>query len=102
VHYLSPALAVIGWLLFGPRPRITENTLVLSLTWPLAYAAWTLAHGAAAHWYPYPFTNVDRFGYVTVIRNGAVLNLVLVGVGALYLWLDHRRPAAPARRADGE
>jgi hypothetical protein len=102
VHYLSPALAVTGWLLFGPRPRITENTLLLSLIWPLAYIAWTLAHGAAAHWYPYPFTNVDRFGYVTVIRNGIMLNLVLVGVGALYMWLDHRLPAAPARRSGGE
>jgi hypothetical protein len=72
----------------------------LSLTWPLAYIAWTLAHGAAAHWYPYPFTNVDRFGYITVIRNGVMLNLVLVGVGALYMWLDHRLPTAPGHPSD--
>ena len=30
LHYVSPAMAVVGWLLFGPRPRITENTLLLS------------------------------------------------------------------------
>jgi hypothetical protein len=95
VHYLSPALAVLGWLLFGPRPRITENTLLLSLIWPLLYIGWSFAHGAAAHWYPYPFINVDTFGYVDVIRNGAILNLVLVGIGALYMWLDHRLPGAP-------
>jgi hypothetical protein len=29
-----------------------------------------------------------------------MLNLVLVGVGALYMWLDHRLPAAPARPSD--
>jgi hypothetical protein len=100
VHYLSPALTVIGWLVFGPRPRITENTLLLSLIWPVLYIAWTFAHGAAAHWYPYPFTNVDKFGYVDVIRNGVILNLVLIGVGALYMWLDHRLPSTgPSRTA---
>jgi hypothetical protein len=46
LHYVAPLLAVIGWLLLVPRPRITENTLV--------------------------------------------------GVGALFMWLDHRRPAAPS------
>jgi hypothetical protein len=48
VHYLSPLLAVVGWLIFGPRPRITENTLMLSLIWPVLYVAWTFAHGAVA------------------------------------------------------
>lgn len=95
VHYLSPSLAVVGWLLFGPRPRISENTLMLSLIWPVLYIGWTFVHGAIAHWYPYPFIDVDKFGYVTVIRNGLILNLVLVGIGALYLWLDHRLPRAP-------
>ena len=29
---------------------------------------------------------------MTVIRNGIALNLLLVGVGALYMWLDHHLP----------
>jgi len=95
VHYVSPLMAVIGWLLFGPRPRITENTLVISLIWPALYVIYTFAHGAASHWYPYPFVNVVTLGYTTAIRNGIGLNLLLVGVGALFMWLDHRLPAAP-------
>lgn len=92
---------MLGWLLFGPRRRITENTLLLSLIWPVLSIAWTFAHGAAAHWYPYPFINVDKLGYVDVIRNGLILNLVLIGVGALYLYFDHRLPATP-REIDAE
>lgn len=38
---------------------------------------------------------MDKLGYVDVIRNGLILNLVLVGVGALYMYFDHRLPAKP-------
>jgi len=99
VHYVSPLMAVIGWLLFGPRPRITENTLVVSLIWPALYVIYTLVHGASSHWYPYPFVNVVTLGYTTAIRNGIGLNLLLVGVGALFMWLDHRLPASPSATA---
>lgn len=95
VHYVAPLMAVIGWLLFGPRPRLTENTLVASLIWPALYVAYTLAHGAASHRYPYPFIDVAKLGYATALRNGVGLNLLLVGIGALFMWLDHRLPARP-------
>ncbi len=93
VHYVAPAMAVVGWLLFGPRPRVTENVLVVSLIWPALYVIYTLAHGAASSWYPYPFISVAKLGYATAVRNGVGLNVLLVGVGALFLWLDHRLPA---------
>jgi hypothetical protein len=96
LHYVAPLLAVIGWLLFGPRPRITENTLIVSLVWPALYVAYTLAHGAASKWYPYPFVDVVKHGYVDVLRNGVGLNVLLVGVGSLFMRLDHRLPATPA------
>lgn len=95
LHYVSPLAAVIGWLLFGPRPRIDEDTLVLSLIWPALYVAYTLAHGAVSKWYPYPFIDVHKLGYVTGLRNGVGLCVLLVGVGALFLWLDHRLPKQP-------
>jgi hypothetical protein len=93
LHYAAPLMAVLGWLLFGPRPRIDENTLVLSLVWPALYIVYTVAHGAATKWYPYPFIDVSKLGYVTAaLRNGVGLNVLLVGVGALFMWLDHRLP----------
>ncbi len=95
VHYVAPVMAVIGWLLFGPRPRIDENTLAASLLWPALYVVYTLAHGAASDWYPYPFVDVATHGYVTVLRNGVGLNVLLVGVGALFMWADHRLPPSP-------
>ncbi|MDQ6933833.1 MAG: Pr6Pr family membrane protein [Actinomycetota bacterium] len=98
LHYVSPIMAILGWLVFGPRPRFTESILLASLSWPALYVAWILAHGAATNWYPYPFVDVKTLGYPTVLRNGVGLTLVMVGCGALYLWLDHHLPSTDRRR----
>jgi hypothetical protein len=34
-HYFAPAWALVGWLLFGPRPRLDWTTLGWLFTWPL-------------------------------------------------------------------
>lgn len=95
VHYIVPSAAVLGWLVFGPRPRITDNTLLLSLIWPVLYVGYSFAHGAASDWYPYPFVDVVKLGYGTAVRNGVGVCLFLVGVGALFMWLDGRLPPNP-------
>jgi hypothetical protein len=60
---------------------------------------YTIAHGAAAHWYPYPFVDVDALGYPVVLRNGVGVCVLLLGASLLFLhldgWLSGRRlPAA--------
>ena len=37
LHYISPVAAVLGWLVFGPRPRIDVTTIWLALIWPVAW-----------------------------------------------------------------
>jgi hypothetical protein len=94
-HYVSPLLAVIGWLLFGPRPRIDTSTLGWALAWPLAWLAYTLVHGAISGWYPYPFIDAGDLGYLITLINAVVITVLMVGVGALFLVADHRLPPKP-------
>lgn len=92
-HYLSPIMAVLGWLFFGPRPRIDTRTIALAFVWPLAWLGYTLLHGASTDWYPYPFLNVDKLGYPRVFVN---MGAVLIGAGALAFLLralDRRLPS---------
>ena len=70
LHYAVPVLVVLGWALFGPRERIHRLDVLAALTWPMAWFAWTLAHGAVTRFYPYPFIDVCR-------------TRVLVGAGPL-------------------
>jgi hypothetical protein len=99
LHYVVPALAVVGWLLFGPRPRIDETTLLLALIWPALYIAYTLAHGAASSWYPYPFIDAAHLGYATALRNGVGMVVLMAGVATIYRAADGRLPAALGGRA---
>jgi hypothetical protein len=62
-HYIVPVAAVIGWLLFGPRPRIDYSTLLPSCIYPAVYMVYTLIHGASSKWYPYPFADVVTLGH---------------------------------------
>ena len=96
LHYVTPLMTVVGWFFVGPRPRIDENTLVLSMIWPTLYVLYTLAHGAASDWYPYPFIDVRRIGYLHALGNGLGVIVMLVGVAALFMYLDHRLPPRPA------
>ena len=92
LHYVVPAMAILGWIAFGPRPRIDETTLLLALIWPVLYIAYTIWHGEVSDWYPYPFIDVAHLGYATTLRNGLGMVMVMAGVGAMYRIGDHRLP----------
>ena len=95
LHYVSPTATLLGWLLFGPRPRITWSTVGWALAWPVAWLGYTFAHGAVSHWYPYPFLDVTALGYVPALRNTGAVVLLAFGLLTLARWLDGRLPATP-------
>lgn len=95
VHYVVPVTMIIGWLAFGPRPRITGTTLLRSLLFPLLWIIYTLIRGAIWKWYPYPFLDVPTHGYPRVTLNAVLVTIVLTVVAALFAVGDRRLPTAP-------
>jgi hypothetical protein len=81
LHSWVPALAVVGWLAFGPRGQVGRRQVRLSLLFLLAWGTLTVVRGAIIHWYPYPFMDVDAHGYLRVALNGAGVALLFVAVG---------------------
>jgi hypothetical protein len=93
-HYFAPWWTLIGWVLFGPRPRITWGTIVAALLgWPLAWIVYTFAHGAATGWYPYPFLDVAKIGYAHAIRNTAAVFVLAIVLALVFKALDRVRSA---------
>jgi hypothetical protein len=92
LHVVVPLLAVGGWIAFGPRGQVRSSDLAPSALYPSAYLVWTLAHGAASDWYPYPFVNVTRHGYPVVLLNALGVVFLLVAICLLALRLDRRLP----------
>ena len=97
-HYFAPWWALGGWLLFGPRPRIDRRTLAWSLVWPACWIGWTVAHGAATGWFPYPFTDATEIGYPAALLNMGVVVLIAALFATVLRLLDPRLPAADTTR----
>jgi hypothetical protein len=93
-HYFAPWWTLIGWVLFGPRPRISWGTVTVALLgWPLAWIGYTFAHGAATGWYPYPFLDVAKIGYAHAIRNTAAVFVLAIVLALVFKALDRVRSA---------
>jgi hypothetical protein len=93
LHVAVPVLAVYGWLVFGPRDRVSRDDLAPAAVYPALYMVWTLIHGAISDWYPYPFTDVNEHGYGVVLLNGLGIAVLFVALSAGVLLLDRRLPA---------
>ncbi|MDO5736737.1 MAG: Pr6Pr family membrane protein [Propionibacteriaceae bacterium] len=94
LHLVVPALALTGWLAFGPRPRLSASTVLWSLLWPIAWLIVTLVVGAATQWYPYPFLDVGAQGYAPVLITCVAVTLVFLVLAAIAWWADARLPRA--------
>ena len=92
-HYISPWATLIGWLLFGPRQRMSWRTCVLAFLWPVAWLVYTFVHGAITGWYPYPFLDVTTIGFADSLRNSLVVLLIGVVIAVALTLLDKRLPA---------
>ncbi len=90
LHVLSPLAVVVGWVLFGPRPRIDRSTVGWSLVAPLAWIAYTFVRGAVVGWYPYPFLDAGENGYASALLSTFVVAVVFLALAVCARWLDQR------------
>lgn len=92
LHMVVPLIAVLGWFLCGPRPRIDTRAIVVAFAWPIAWLVVTLAVAGATRWVPYPFLDVREEGWAHV-------GVVSLGITVLFAALIAGFRAADRRLA---
>ena len=97
VHYIVPVMVVLGWLAFGPRPRVTGRVVAYAAIFPVGWSVYSLIRGAVTKWYPYPFVDVVSHGYGRVLLNSAAVIVVIVLVMGLFWLGDRYVPPRPGR-----
>lgn len=96
LHMVVPLLAVVGWAVFGPRPRIGLRDLRLALCWPVAWLAETLVVGWLSGWYPYPFLDHrEEHGTLGVVVSVVAITVFCLVLFALAHLVDRRARPAP-------
>ena len=88
LHTIVPTLAVVGWLMYGPRRLTSRRTMWLSVAFPVAWCVFTLVRGEIVGFYPYPFIDAADLGYAKVAVNCLWIAVLYVGVAAGLTTLD--------------
>jgi hypothetical protein len=104
VHIIVPVLVVLGWVVFGPRRRISIRVVLLGLIWPVLWLLYTLIVGRITGWYPYFFLDLGQTAPgVVALYCAAILILLLVVSCVFWIgdrWLAGRQPSEVARDED--
>ena len=101
LHMVSPAMILIGWFVFGPRPRVTAREIGWSLGWVALWTVWTLVVGAVTGWFPYPFMDFDEKGWGPVLVAVVGITVLFVAFFLAAARFDRRLAPAPVRATTG-
>jgi hypothetical protein len=85
LHQVVPVLAVLAWLVLGPRPRTGRREIGLALLWPVGWLLLILGVRALTGWVPYPFLDPAEqggWGGVAVACVGVTLLFLVVSAAA--------------------
>jgi hypothetical protein len=100
LHTVSPIMAVLGWLVFGPRGLTSKRVVVMTCIFPIIYGAATMIRGPIVDWYPYPFMDPRDKGYGHVTLYCVIIAVLFVSLAAganeIDEWLSGRRPERAA------
>jgi len=96
LHMVVPVVAIVGWLVFGPRGRVATSDFALFLVLPVFWIVYTLVRGAIVDWYPYPFIDTNEHGYGVVLLNAAGISLIMLAFAWAVVALDGRLRKTPA------
>lgn len=101
LHMVVPLVAVVGWLAFGPRPRVDGRAIAVAFGWPVAWLAVTLAVAAATRWVPYPFLDFREEGWGSVVVVCLGITALFAALIAGFRYADRRLARSGAPAADG-
>ena len=88
LHYASPLLALLHWLLFVRKGRLGWRDPLLWTLFPLAYLPYAIGRGMAEGRYVYPFIDVSQLGAAGVAANCALIGAGFLLAGEALVLLD--------------
>lgn len=88
LHYATPTLMLIDWLVFTPRGALTWRSVIPWLAFPLGFGVYTMVRGPLTGFYPYPFLDVASLGIGAVLVNMAAMSAFFIALGLVFVLID--------------
>ena len=91
LHLIIPIVYVLFWYLEVDKQTLKWNTIFGWLIYPLVYVFIILLLGSFSNYYPYPFIDVAKLGYYSVVINSVLLTLFFGLVSVIFVFVAKRR-----------
>ncbi|HSX07111.1 MAG TPA: Pr6Pr family membrane protein [Candidatus Saccharimonadia bacterium] len=92
LHYIIPIAAVVDLLVDKPKTTLHFRQSLKWLLYPIAYVLYSLIRGAITGWYPYPFLDPSRKGYVSIVITSFALLALCLGLTWIVCKLSGSKP----------
>lgn len=90
LHVFIPFLAVLYWLLYGPRKLLDKKTTFFAIIPPLIYVIYIFIRGHFTNMYPYPFLDVGEIGLFQALLNTGVIVLLFLFLEFILIYMDNQ------------
>jgi hypothetical protein len=88
LHYVTPTLFLIDWVVWVPRARVSFTAAPAYLIYPGLYCASVFLYGALTGWHPYPFVDAVKLGTGQLATNIVGVTIVALAIPYTLLVLD--------------
>lgn len=88
LHYVTPILYVLWWIVFMRHGTLTFGQIPQMLLPPTIYLIYAMIRGAIVGEYPYTILEANRLGYSAVAINVLMVLFALVALSAITVALD--------------
>jgi hypothetical protein len=88
LHWVTPILVPIFWLIFTPKGNLSRRDPLLWAIYPLAYLFYALIRGEFTGRYPYPFLNVNELGWGPTILHSLFIAAAFLVASWIFVWFD--------------
>jgi hypothetical protein len=90
LHYIVPAGYFIYWVVSERKVHLPYLTSITWIAFPSIYTLFILAKGFFTQFYPYPFFDVNQWGYLSVLTNAVGLGVVYMVAGLILVALNNQ------------
>ncbi|MES2689229.1 MAG: Pr6Pr family membrane protein, partial [Bacteroidota bacterium] len=83
-HLINPLLFIIYWILYSNKKQLPRNAFWPWLIFPLVYIFFVLVRGNLSDFYPYPFLDVTKLGFNSVLSNCIVITILFMAMAVVF------------------
>ncbi|MGD1318398.1 Pr6Pr family membrane protein [Chryseobacterium sp. 2R14A] len=85
LHSIIPFLALLYWIFIANKKNLSYKLIPKWTIYPLLYLVFILIRGSFAGFYPYPFVDVVKFGYLQVFINSLYILIFFIVLSVVFI-----------------